>query len=142
MSPQQLFSICNFAALAGWLILVVAGRRRWAAQAVSGMILPALLGIVYIGLIAAHWSEPKGGGFGSLPAVSLLFSNPWLLLAGWVHYLAFDLFIGSWETRDAQQHGLPHLAVIPSLVLTFLFGPAGLILYFLTRAGKVRRLSV
>lgn len=64
----------------------------------------------------------------------------WLLLAGWVHYLAFDLFIGSWEVRDAQRHGLSHLLVVPCLALTFLFGPVGLLLYLGLRGAT--RLSV
>ena len=56
-----------------------------------------------------------------------------MLLAGWTHYLAFDLFIGGWEVRDAQRRGIPHLLVVPALVLTFLFGPAGLLLYLAIR---------
>jgi len=63
-------------------------------------------------------------------------------LAGWVHYLAFDLFIGSWEVRDANRHGIPPWAIIPSLILTFLFGPMGLLLYFLIRIARIRRLIV
>ena len=63
----------------------------------------------------------------------LLFRNPWALLAGWTHYLAFDLFIGAWEVRDAQQRGVPHLLVVPALVLTFLLGPSGLLLYLTMR---------
>jgi hypothetical protein len=59
-----------------------------------------------------------------------------LLLAGWVHYLAFDLFIGSWQVRDSQQRGIGHLFVIPCLVLTFLFGPAGLLCYLALRTVK------
>ena len=55
-----------------------------------------------------------------------------LLLAGWVQYLAFDLFIGAWQVRDARTQGISHLLVIPCLLLTFLFGPAGL-LHFLIR---------
>ena len=62
-----------------------------------------------------------------------LFANPWLLLAGWVHYLAFDLFIGAWQVRDAKRTGLSHLLVVPCLVLTFLFGPIGLLLYLALR---------
>lgn len=53
--------------------------------------------------------------------------------AGWTHYLAFDLFIGGWEVRDARQRGIPHLLVVPVLVLTFLVGPAGLLLYLAIR---------
>jgi ABA4-like protein len=58
------------------------------------------------------------------------------LLAGWTHYLAFDLFIGGWEVRDAQARGIPHLLVVPALVLTFLFGPAGLLLYLAIRSWR------
>jgi hypothetical protein len=57
-----------------------------------------------------------------------------LLLAGWIHYLAFDLFVGSWEARDARQRGVPHLALVPCLALTFLFGPAGWLLYGAVRS--------
>ena len=57
---------------------------------------------------------------------------------GWAHYLAFDLFIGGWEVRDAQRHGIPHLLVVPALVLTFLFGPAGWLLYMGIRRFNAR----
>jgi hypothetical protein len=137
MSPDQLFSICNSTALLGWLVLVVAGRKRWAAPLITGLILPLLFGVIYTALVIENWGRTPGG-FGSLAAVAALFSNPWMLLAGWIHYLAFDLFIGSWEVRDAKENGIPHLLVIPSLGLTFLFGPAGLVLYFLTRAAVTR----
>jgi hypothetical protein len=59
--------------------------------------------------------------------------NRWALLAGWTHYLAFDLFIGGWEVRDAQRRGIPHLLIVPALVLTFLLGPAGLLFYLAIR---------
>lgn len=139
MSAEQLFSLCGFLAMPGWLILVFAGRRRWAAPLVCGAVIPLLLAITYAGLVAANWGGHRGG-FGSLAEVTQLFSNPWILLAGWVHYLCFDLFIGSWEVRDSQAHGIPHLAVIPCLILTFLFGPVGLLLYFVLRTVRMRSL--
>ena len=74
--------------------------------------------------------------------VAKLFSNRWLLLAGWIHYLAFDLFIGAWEVRDAQDLGISHFIVIPCLLLTFLFGPAGLLLYFVIRVARLRALAI
>jgi hypothetical protein len=103
MTPEQLFSIANFGALLGWLVLVVAGPKRWAAPLVTGAILPLLFAVLYVGLIAAHLGGTSGG-FSSLAAVAALFSNPWLLLAGWVHYLAFDLFIGSWQVRTCWSY--------------------------------------
>ena len=140
MTADQVFSIANNVALLGWVLLVILGPRRWVAPLVTGAILPLLFGILYAGLLLVHFGDTPGGGFGSLTQVATLFSNRWLLLAGWVHYLAFDLFIGSWEVRDARAHGISHWMVIPCLLLTFLFGPAGLLLYFMLRFGKMRSL--
>src|SRR4051812_21348401 len=59
-----------------------------------------------------------------------------MLLAGWTHYLAFDLFVGRWEVRDAQRRGIPHLLITPALVLTFLLGPAGFLFYLPVNGEK------
>ncbi len=141
MTPEQVFQMSNVVAIGGWLILVIGGRRRGVADRVTGVVGPLLLCIVYSGLVLARWRVAEGG-FASLADVQLLFSDPWLLLAGWVHYLAFDLFIGSWEVRDAIRSQIPHLLVVPCLVLTFLFGPLGLIVYFAIRLLKTRVISL
>jgi len=141
MTPDKLFSICNPVALLGWLILIFAGQMRWAAAFVTGAIIPLLFGILYGSLIIAHWGE-TAGSFSTLTGVATLFGNKWLLLAGWIHYLAFDLFIGSWQVRDSAKNGIAHWWVIPCLLLTFLFGPIGLVLYFLVRIAKVRSLRL
>ena len=130
MTAEQLFTILNFVAMAGWLPLVFLPRARWTPTV--AVVMPALLAGVYVALVAATIPGSEGG-FSSLTAVSTLFNNPWALLAGWTHYLAFDLFIGGWEVRDAQRRGVSHLLVVPALVLTFLFGPAGLLFYLAIR---------
>ena len=86
--------------------------------------------------MATHFFDAQGGGFNSLEQVTALFQNKYIILAGWIHYLAFDLFIGSWEVRDSQQHAISHWLVIPCLILTFMAGPAGLLLYFIFKAAK------
>jgi hypothetical protein len=137
MTPDQLFSISNSVALLGWIILVFAGWKRWAAGFVTGLVLPLLFGVLYAKLVAVHFGETPGG-FGTLSGVASLFSNRWMLVAGWIHYLAFDLFVASWQARDAREKGVPHWLIAPSLALTFMFGPAGLVLYFLTRTVTLR----
>ena len=141
MSPETLFSICSTLVVPGWLLLVFAPRWKWSARIIAGVIIPLLLGLVYLYLVITHFGEP-GGGFGSLAQVSQLFQNPYKLLAGWVHYLAFDLFVGSWEVRDSQRLGIHHLLVVPCLALTFLLGPIGLLLYFALRFIMKRRFIV
>jgi hypothetical protein len=99
---------------------------------ITGLTVPAVLASIYIAIVAARIGG-SDGGFGSLAAVTTLFADPWLLLAGWIHYLAFDLFVGSWEVRDARTRGMSHALVLPCLALTFLFGPAGWLLYVILR---------
>jgi Domain of unknown function (DUF4281) len=139
MSPDQIFSISNPLAMIAWLALVFVPRRS--ARLVAGAIIPLLFALLYTFLILAHFGEGEGG-FASLTDVAALFRNPWALLAGWIHYLAFDLFIGAWEVRDAQRLGIHHLAVVPCLLLTFLFGPIGLLLYTIIRAAWKKKLAV
>jgi hypothetical protein len=69
------------------------------------------------------------------------FSVPHIVVAGWIHYLIFDLFVGAWETRDAQRRGIPHLLVIPCLIVTLMIGPVGLLLYVLVRFFSKRVLE-
>ena len=141
MSPETLFAICSWLAVLGWLLLIFLPRWKWSARIIAGGLIPVLLGLVYVSLIATHFGE-SGGGFGSLAQVSQLFRNPYNLLAGWVHYLAFDLFIGSWEVRDAERLRIHHLLVVPCLLLTFMLGPIGLLLYLVLRSVLKRRFIV
>lgn len=135
---ESLFAFAGTIVLLGWLLLVFLPRWQYSAPLIAGLLIPVLLSFLYGWLIVSNIGV-GGGGYGSLAEVRQLFSNDFLLLAGWVHYLAFDLFIGSWQVRDAQQHGIHHLAVVPCLVLTFLFGPVGLLLYLALRAGWKQR---
>lgn len=132
IEPDALFQIVNPLVLPGWALLVFAPRWAW-TQRIAAVGLPLVLALVYLVTLATALSQGGGGSFNSLPGVATLFQNRMALLAGWVHYLAFDLFIGAWEVRDAQRLGLRHWLVAPCLLLTFLFGPVGLLCYFTLR---------
>ena len=128
MSPEQVFACANAVALLSWLLLAVLPGRPWVTEIVTGKAVPALFAVVYVGIVATTFAGAEGS-FSTLAGVASLFSNPWILLAGWVHYLAFDLLVGTWEARDARERRVPHLLLIPCLFLTFMFGPAGWLLY-------------
>ena len=134
---ETLFSAAGATAGVGWLLLLVCPRWKPATQLLAPVLLPGLLALAYGALLLPNIFGAEGG-FGSLEDVGLLFGHSELLLAGWIHYLAFDLFIGSWEVRDAQRLGIPHLLVVPCLLATFLAGPLGLALYLVLRAVKGR----
>ena len=138
MNPEQLFSAANAAVLPAWILLIAFPRWPWTHRLVpAAFALP--LALVYLWLLVTNAGGE--GGFASLGAVSTLFRNPWVLLGGWIHYLAFDLFVGAWEVRDAQRLGLPHISVIPCLLLTFMLGPIGLLVYWILRSSLRKRLT-
>lgn len=141
MSPEQLFTIANAIAALGWLMLAILPRQRWVTESVTGKAVPALFALLYILIVLTMFGSAEGS-FATLDGVASLFTNRWLLLAGWVHYLAFDLLIGTWEARDARDRGLPHLLLIPCLLLTFMFGPAGWLLYMGLRTLRPRASTV
>lgn len=132
MSPQQLFAALNVIAMSAWLLLAIFPRRRLVVEVIAGTAVPCFFAAVYIGILAYAWGETTGG-FSSLDDVAALFSNPWVLLAGWTHYLAFDLLVGVWEVRDSGSRHIPHWMVVPCLLLTFMFGPAGWAAYTVVR---------
>jgi hypothetical protein len=81
------------------------------------------------------------GGFGSLADVRALFGNEGLLLAGWVHYLAFDLFVGAVEVRLSNELRISHLIMLPVLIATFMLGPIGLLAFFIVKSARERKLA-
>ena len=109
MTANQAFDIVNLVALVGWVLLALSPRLPRMTTTVTGAVIPAFLAVVYVVLVTANFVGSEGG-FSSLPAVATLFSNPWILLAGWTHYLAFDLLVGNWEMRDATARGIPYVA--------------------------------
>lgn len=132
VTPEPVFQAANLAALLGWVLLVFAPRWQGTRRIVLSCALPLLLAVAYVILIATTFGKAEGG-FGSLAEVMKLFANPWVALAGWIHYLVFDLFVGAWIVRDAQNVGVRHLLIVPCLLLTFLLGPSGLLAYFLLK---------
>ncbi len=132
MNAETIFSIVNTIALVGWILLVFVPRWNWTRKIVLSGGIPILLSIAYLILIVAFFGQADGG-FDSLENVMKLFTNKWAALAGWIHFLAFDLFVGSWEIKDSQEKGISHWFMIPCLIFTFLLGPIGLLLYFVIR---------
>jgi hypothetical protein len=135
MTLDTLFRLCNLAVLPAWLLLVFAPRSRWTTSIVHSMLVPCVLGAAYLLTFALAPSPPEGGSFSTLSGVMALFTSPHVALAGWVHYLVFDLFVGAWEVRDAQRLGIRHAVVVPCLLLTFLLGPSGLLAWAGVRWG-------
>jgi hypothetical protein len=143
LDPDFAFGFANNFGLLAWaallLSLFVAKLRRFVWPATQFAI-PLAWAAIYVALLAQGLPEAEGG-FDSIEGVRGLFANDSALTAGWLHYLAFDMFVGSWIARDSAERGIHPLPVVPCLILTLLFGPAGLLAYFILRLAFGRRLK-
>lgn len=139
---DSLFTVCNWGVIPAWLLLAFAPSWLYTQRIVHALWIPLLLGCVYLFALTTNPVSPEGGGFTSLRAVMILFTSPHAALAGWVHYLVFDLFVGAWEVRDAQRRSIPHPAVVATLFLTLMFGPIGLLAYLGLRFALTRTVTL
>ena len=134
MTPDLLFSHVGAAAMAGCALLILAPRRFAWFNAIPLWIIPAGISVVYAALIFSRFSG-MGGGFDSLDNVALLMSDRWALLAGWVHYLAFDLFVGAVMAARMDRAGIGRLVQAAILGSIFMLGPLGFLIAGLTELG-------
>lgn len=134
MAPDLLFSHVGTAAMAGWALLIFGPRRYAWFNAIPLWIIPAGLSAVYAALIFSRFSG-MGGGFDSLDSVAILMSDRWALLAGWVHFLAFDLFVGAIMAARMDRAGVGRFVQAPILLSTFMLGPLGFLIAGLTELG-------
>jgi hypothetical protein len=144
MNWDMIFGFANAWALLGWVILALAPKREIVVPIVffAGSVLLACL---YAGLIIPLMAGliSDGGPTGrpaadltSLAGVMALFDSPGGATIGWIHYLAFDLFVGTWISRNADRHRVSRWFQIPILFFTLMAGPIGLLLYLLLRQLK------
>lgn len=141
MSWDQAFTAANAVALLSWIALIA--LPRWPA-------LIALLRFGIVGLIAAAYTvivalfffRVEGGGYMTLAEVKRLFSSDAVIVAGWLHVIALDLFAGLWIAERLDARGIGRLIQAPILVATFMFGPFGLLVaYLVGLMPGTRRLS-
>lgn len=141
MTLEMLFKAANFGVVPFWLLLIFAPRWSWTERLVHSPVVLLLLTPIYAYMLFGYAPAPEGMGFTSLYGVMLGFSAPNVVVAGWIHYLIFDLFVGAWEARDARRRGVPHLLLVPCLLFTLMIGPVGLLLYLVVRFFSKRLLE-
>lgn len=130
------FLLINASVFPAWLLLIFLPRWSGTKTLVHSMLYPLVLGVAYtlgFGFSVFGGMGAADSGFDTIEAVRAIFSTDIGVLVGWAHFLVFDLFVGSWEARDAQQRGVRHWLLIPCLLLTFMAGPLGLLLYLVIR---------
>jgi len=139
MDWDALFQAASSSALIAWAALILLPRWSVLVRTLRYGLLSALA-LLYVTLIFGYFFSIDGGGFNSIAEVRALFASDPVLIAGWVHYLAFDLFVGLWIAERADAIGFSRLLQAPILAGTFMFGPLGLLLFHaVLAAGRAGR---
>ena len=138
MKADFVFSIASMLVLPQWILMIFLPKWKGTKWLIQHPIIPGILAIIYV-IFLASTTGIEGGGFGSLQEVKALFTVDNAVLAGWVHYLAFDLLIGSWVLTNGQQNKLPHLALIPCMFFCFMAGLVGWGLYMILRTFLTKK---
>ena len=133
MNLDTAFQLANTLVLPHWLLMIVAPRWRGTQWLMSTLLIPGLLALLYVYYLFTSGGNLDFRSFSTLAGVVALFKQDQAVLAGWIHYLAFDLVTGSWILRNGQEQGVNHLLLIPCLLLCFMLGPCGLLLFLFIR---------
>lgn len=135
--PSAIFNFGNTFVLVGWLLLVFIPYWKYTqAIIMSGIII--ILSIIYSFMILKDIGNFNPDSFGSLINVKALFQNDSAVAAGWLHYLAFDLFVGAYIMRKAKELGISRIFATICLPFTFMFGPMGYLLFFVIKTIKTK----
>jgi hypothetical protein len=127
---EIVFQIVNSAALISW-ILIIAFPKSTVLKNVIQYGFISLLGITYVVLISSTLTEMKPDSFGTLANIKALFTDDTMVTAGWIHYLAFDLFVGLYIINQGIQLKMKRWKYTLCLPFTFMFGPTGLLIFYL-----------
>jgi hypothetical protein len=138
VNADVVFQITSTLAIIGWLALLATPWRPALAQLIAARVIPVLLALVYAGLIIRYF-RADFSAFQTLDGVISLFTSREVVLAGWIHYLAFDLFVGAWEARVSDREGIPFLLTIPCLFFTLMLGPIGFLMFIVLRSWTSTR---
>ncbi|MEM9364296.1 MAG: ABA4-like family protein [Bacteroidota bacterium] len=139
MTNAEIFSIANMMAMPMWLLLIILPKWKVTRFLIDYKVIPLVLSLFYAFYIFLHIRSGAGLDFGSLSSVMSLFTIEEAVMAGWVHYLAFDLLVGMWMVNQNRNLGIHQLLMAPCLFATFMLGPVGFLLFMLIRTYKLRK---
>ena len=139
MDESTIFNLTNTLALISWIILMVFQRKEWVGRVLFGIVI-IFFAIIYSWIIWATISPGDFESFNSLEGVMNLFTNKTAVLAGWVHYLAFDLLAGLYIAKKGKELDINPLILVPCMLFTFMTGPFGLLLFVIVKGIKTKQL--
>ena len=147
LTLENIYLWTNFGVLPFWFLLVIIPNSKITQLFVNSIILPLILAItyVYVFYLAILLDEPIFDVlklYLSLDNLYTIFATENFLLAFWIHFLALNLFLGSWVSRDGIKYNIPRKLVAIPLITIYFTGPLGLVLYWFFRVFYAKKLGL
>lgn len=142
MIPSDIFSAANIMAFAMWFLLIILPNWKATRFLINYKVIPICLSLVYAFYIIESLLSGPAMDFGSLEAVMQLFTVENAVLAGWLHYLVFDMLVGMWMLEQNKSLKIHPAIMAPILVATFMMAPIGFLLFMGIRAFNKQKVRL
>ena len=146
LSFENIYLWANLGILPFWLMLIIIPNSKFTQIFVNSIVLPLILSAAYVYLIYQTILLDESlldvlKLYLSLDNLYTVFATETFLLIFWIHFLALNLFLGCWVSRDAMKYNISRGLVFIPLILIYFTGPLGLVLFWLFRIFYARRLG-
>ena len=143
---ENIYLWTNFGVIPFWFMLILIPNSRITQLFVNSIVLPLILATAYVYVIYQGFllDEPMLDVlklYLSLDNLYTVFATENFLLIFWIHFLALNLFLGSWVSRDGIKYNMSRSIVAIPLILIYFTGPLGLVLYWLFRVFYAKKLG-
>lgn len=144
---ENIYMWTSFGILPFWIMLIIIPNSKVTQFFVNSIILPLILSTTYIYVIyqTVLLDEPISDiirFYLSLDSLYTVFATESFLLIFWLHFVALNLFLGSWISRDGIKYNINRNLIFVPLILVYFTGPLGLVLYWIIRVFHAKRLSL
>ena len=142
---ENIYLWTNFAILPFWLMLIFIPNWKLTTFFVNSVILPLILSTAYIFVVYRIFQLEESFYsifylYLSLDDLSTIFASESFLLIFWIHFVATNIFLGSWVTRDSIKYNISRRATFIPLILIYFVGPVGLVYYWLIRIFYAKKI--
>ena len=146
-NTEMIYLWLNIGVLPFWLVLILFPQSNICKYLVTSIFPYLILSIVYVYLVFENYENGYNfwGNFNlylGLDDLNNLFNDNAFLITFWIHFLAINLFCGSWIVRDSSKLSMPKILIFFPLLITYFIGPVGLLFYWIFRIFFAKRLSL
>ena len=143
---ENIYLWINFAILPLWLMLITIPNSKFTQILINSIVLPVILSATYVYILyQAILSDESWFDifklYLSLENLYTVFATEGFLLIFWIHFSALNLFLGSWVAMDAVKYNISRKLTLIPLILIYLTGPLGLVLYWFFRIFYAKKLG-